>query len=81
MASLESITSFFGWFTVVCVGVYILTAMGVFLARGLIVSMNTRLFGISEEQVLSYTFAYVGNFKIAITLLAFCPWLALKLMA
>jgi hypothetical protein len=81
MASLESLTTFFGWLTVVNVGIYILTALGVVAFRKLMVSMNTRMFGISEEHVMATAFAYVGNFKLAIILLAFAPWLALTLMA
>lgn len=80
MASLDTLTTFFGWLTIVCVGIYILTALGIFLLRGFMVRVNTRLFGIEEEAVLRYAFAYVGNFKLAITVLAFAPWLALTLM-
>ena len=81
MTTLESLTEFFGWLTVVNLGIYILTVLGVMTMRGLLVSVNTRIFGASEEDIKREAFAYVGRYKLAITLFAFTPWLALTLMA
>ena len=80
MATQAALTSFFGWFTIVLMAFYLLTVIGIFLFRGLMTGMSTKLFGISEEQVLVYAYQYVGSFKLAILLLAFAPWVTLKLM-
>jgi hypothetical protein len=80
MMSPETLTAFFGWLTVVNMGIYVLTAIGVFAFRGFMVRMNARLFGLGEEQIMAATFNYVANFKLAIILFAFAPWLALTLM-
>jgi len=81
MPSIETMTAFFGWLTVVNVGIYALTALGIATMRGWLVSLNTRLFGIADDEVRRMTFAYVGHFKLAIIIFAFAPWVALKLMA
>ena len=81
MASMEALTSFFGWLTLVNIAVYMLTVLGIVTMRGFMLSMNTRLFGISEEEVSNKTFDYVARFKLYITVFAFAPWAALKLMA
>ena len=81
MVSLETLTAFFGWLTIVNLGVYALTAIMIMLFRGLMVRMNARLFGLSEERIMTSVFEWVARFKLAIILFAFAPWLALKLMA
>ena len=81
MTSIEFLTSFFGWFTIVNIGIYIIVALSVLTMRDFMVRTNTRMFGLTEEDVKRATFTYVGNYKLAITVLAFAPWLALKLMA
>ena len=81
MISIESTTEFFGWLTIANIGIYVLTAVGIASLRGFMVSMNTRIFGIAADDVRRMSFAYVAAYKLAITLFAFTPWLALKLMA
>ncbi|MEO1201738.1 MAG: DUF6868 family protein [Pseudomonadota bacterium] len=81
MSTLESLTSFFGWFTIVNVGLYIVIALAVMTMRDFMVGINAKLFGIPADDVKRYSFAYIGNYKLAITFFAFAPWVALKLMA
>ena len=78
--SIEAWTEFFGWCTVLNIGLYLLTIAGLSLARGLAARINARIFGISEEEVLRGAFRYVANYKLAITLFCFVPWLALTIM-
>ncbi len=40
-----------------------------------------RIFSISEENVSRVSFQYVGAYKLAITILCFIPYVALKLMS
>lgn len=77
----ESLASFFGWCTVVHVAIYLLTVVSLFFFRKTAMKINARIFGISEDDVATMTFQYVGNFKLATTVLAFAPYVALRLMS
>ena len=81
MISIESMISFFGWCTVVNIGIYLITVVTLATMRGWAYRTNAAIFGISEDEVARITFQYVGAYKLAITVLCFAPWLALKLMA
>jgi hypothetical protein len=81
MNSIETWTSFFGWMTIVNMGIYLITVLALMVLRGFAYRTNARIFGISEADVAKETFHYVGSYKLAITVLCFAPWLALKLMA
>jgi len=81
MNALETWTAFFGWLTIVTIGIYLITVTALYLMRGFAYRMNARVFGISEEEVGKTTFRYVGAFKLLITVFCFSPWLAMKLMA
>ena len=81
MKTPEIWTTFFGWLTIINIGIYLITVTALYLMRGFAYRMNARVFGISEEEVGNTTFKYVGAFKLLITVFCFAPWLALKLMA
>ena len=81
MNSIETWTAFFGWCTVINIGIYILTAAGVTLTRGLVYRINGRLFNLSEQDIARVSFQYVAAYKLMITVFCFVPWLALKLMS
>lgn len=81
MGSIEAWAEFFGWCTVLNMGLYLLTVGALSTVRGLAARINARIFGISEEEVLRVAFGYVGLYKLAITMLCFVPWLALVIMS
>ena len=81
MNSTETWTSFFGWMTVVNIGIYLVIVIALWTMRDFAYRMNARIFKISEADVAKETFRYVGFYKLAITVFCFAPWLSLKLMA
>jgi len=80
MTELHSWTTFFGWLTVINIGIYLITVIAVTLLRGFAYRTNAKIFRISEEEVAKTTFKYVGAYKLLITVFCFAPWVALKLM-
>ena len=80
MNSIETITEFFGWCTVINIGIYLLTVASVTLFRNTAMRMNARMFAVSEEDVRHVTFQYIAHYKLAITVLCFVPYIALKVM-
>ncbi len=81
MNTMEMITNFFGWCTVLNMGMYLLTIVALITMRGFVVRTNAKIFGIKEDEVARMTFSYVGNYKLAIIVLCFIPYVALKMMA
>lgn len=81
MNSIETWTTFFGWLTVVNIGIYLIVALALLGMRSFVYSMNSKMFKISEADVAKESFRYVAFYKLAITVFCFAPWLALKFMA
>ena len=81
MNSIEFWTAFFGWCTVVNIGIYLITVTALWLMRGFAYRMNARIFALEEADIARTTFQYVGAYKLLITVFCFAPWLALKLMS
>ena len=81
MNSIDTLAEFFGWCTVINIGIYLLTVVALAAFRSLVLRINARIFSISEEDVARVSFQYVGNYKLAITVLCFVPYVALELMS
>lgn len=81
MASMESMTEFFGWMTVISVGVYLLTVIGLILGRTMAFRISAKMFGVPEETVALVSFQYVAAYKLIIITLFFTPYVALKMMS
>ncbi len=81
MNSIDTLAEFFGWCTVINFGIYLLTVVSLMLFRGMVLRINARIFAISEEEVARLSFQYVGIYKLAITVLCFTPYVALKIMS
>jgi len=81
MNSIDVWAEFFGWCTVINMAIYLLTVVSITLFKGLVLRANMRIFSINEEDVSRVSFQYVGAYKLAITVLCFTPYIALKLMS
>jgi len=81
MNSLQTWTTFFGWLTVINIGIYLITAIALIAMRSFAYRLIAKLFDINEEEVAKTSFKYVGAYKLLIIVFCFAPWLALRLMA
>ena len=81
MNSIATLTEFFGWCTVINIGIYLLTIVGLTLMRGMALRINVKLFSIDEETFSRVSFQYVAAYKLAITVLCFVPYIALKILS
>jgi len=81
MNSIDTLATFFGWCTVINFGIYLLTVVGLTLFRGMALRINARIFAITEEEFSRVGFQYVGAYKLAITVLCFTPYVALKIIS
>ncbi len=81
MNSIDTLAEFFGWCTAINFGIYLLTVVSLTMFRGMVLRVNAKVFSISEEDVSRVSFQYVGAYKLAITVLCFTPYVALKIMS
>ena len=81
MNDLATWTTFFGWMTIINIGIYLISLGAVTAMRGFAYRTNAKIFGISEEEVARTTFKYIGAYKLLITVFCFAPWVTLKILA
>jgi len=81
MNTIDTWTAFFGWCTVINIGIYLLTVFALTAMRDFVYRINGKIFKISEEDVARVSFQYVGAYKLIITVFCFVPWVALKVMS
>lgn len=81
MISLEQITAFFGWTTVINFVFLLVSAIIVIAMRESISRVHGRMFGLETADLSRAYFQYVAQYKIAIVVFSLAPYVALKLMA
>ncbi|KUJ73025.1 hypothetical protein AVO41_00295 [Thiomicrospira sp. WB1] len=79
--TMETLTEFFGWASVINVAILLLSTLSVIAFRGAITGLHARLFGLDETDLGRAYFQYLAQYKIAIIVLNIAPYFALKLMA
>lgn len=81
MNSMESVTAFFGWCTVINFGLLILAGVMLMSMRQTIMGIHARIFGVAPEALNAMYLRYLAYFKIGAIVFSFTPWLALKIMS
>ncbi len=80
MNTIESITRFLGWCSVLNIGLLMLSSLAVMCLREQIATTHMRFFGMVKEDILSGYFQYLAHYKIATIVLSIVPYFALKIM-
>ena len=80
MFSIEQLTAFFGWCTVINMGLLIFTTLLLIVLKDPISSVHSRLLGLDKDKLQDLYMNYLAHFKIAIIMLNITPYIALKLM-
>ena len=80
MSSIETLREFLGWCTVINMGWLIVTSVFLGPMRGMIAGIHSKMFGLSEDDLLRSYFGYVAQYKIAVIVFNFVPYIALVLM-
>ena len=81
MNSLETLTTFFGWTTVINFVLLGVSSIMVIAMRGSISRMHGQMFGLESADLSRAYFQYIAQYKIAIIVFSLTPYAALKLMA
>ena len=77
---INQITVFLGWCTVINLSIYAFSALLLFAFKNLIINLHSQLSGVNASKLPTLYFQYLANYKIAIIVLNFVPYIALKMM-
>ncbi|MHC4995485.1 MAG: DUF6868 family protein [Planctomycetota bacterium] len=80
MADLETLTAFFGWCTVLLVGILILSSLLVATLGRKMASKRARVFRVDETFMLQTFVHCLTQLKMLVFVLGVVPYCALKLM-
>lgn len=78
--TLDTLTTFFGWMTILNFGFLIATTVALTAFRPVVVRIHNRLTGLDEKDLNRAYFGYLSNYKVLALVTSFVPYLALKLM-
>ena len=81
MNSLEAVTAFFGWTTVINFVLLFVSSIMVITMRRAISRIHGKMFGLETADLSRAYFQYIAQYKIAIIVFSLTPYIALKLMA
>ena len=81
MIDLSSLTEFLGWSLAINFFILLLVTALVCTARPFILPLHQQLLGINEDELLRLYANYLSQYKIAVFVLNFTPYCALKIMA
>ena len=80
MSSLETLRAFFGWCTIINMGLLMVTSVFVGPMRAMVMGIHGKMFGLSEGDLLRAYFQYVAHYKIAVVVFNLVPYIALVIM-
>jgi hypothetical protein len=78
---IESLTQFFAWCAAINIGFLLLATLFLALLRGFALSVHTKMFALSKEDVLRAYFQYLAQYKIVALVFSVVPYIALRLMS
>ncbi|ADE54414.1 DUF6868 family protein [Coraliomargarita akajimensis] len=78
---IENLRQFFGWCTVINLGILVLSSIGMIALREWITAIHARLFGIEASCLAEQYFRYLANYKILVLVFNLVPYLALRIVA
>jgi hypothetical protein len=78
--SIEQLTSFFAWCTLLNMAFLISATIALCAMRGFAMSIHSRMFGVSTSDLPNIYFKYLAYFKIAVIVFNLTPYLALRII-
>lgn len=81
MLDITTLTSFFGWCSVINIGLLTFTTAILWLLGDWARSIQSRMFSVDKDTLSDLYITWLGNFKLAIIVFNIVPYFALKLMA
>jgi len=79
--TLEAVTAFFGWTTVINFVLLVVLTIMVITVRGSISRILGKMFGLETADLSRAYFQYIAQYEIAIIVFSLMPYIALKIIA
>ena len=79
--TIETLTAFFGWCTLINSGILAFSTVALFIGRKSIPKIHASMFGLQESTLAPAYFQYLAQFKIITITLNLAPYIALKILA
>ncbi len=80
MIGVNELTTFFGWCTVINIGVYLFSAFFIIVFKNFTINLHSKIVGVEASELPNMYFKFLGNYKIGMLLLNLTPYISLKLM-
>lgn len=80
MMTMDTLTTFLGWSSVINISLLSLSAAIISIWKEPIARLHSKLFGLNPDEVKLIYFQYLGIYKIAILMLNLAPYVALKII-
>ena len=77
MMSAETLREFLGWCTVINFAALLVAIIGIGLLRGAMLSIHSKMFRLSEEDLSRAYFQYLAQYKLGIVIFNLVPYIAL----
>jgi len=81
MTSLQTVTAFFGWTTLINFVLLAVSTIAVVALRGFISRVHAKMFGVDPVDMSRDYVRYIAQYKIAIIVFSLTPYVALKFMS
>ena len=81
MTSLQTVTAFFGWTTVINFVLLAISTIALIAMRGFISRVHAKMFGLDPEDVSRDYVRYLAQYKIAIIVFSLVPYITLRIMS
>ncbi len=81
MNSIETLTTFLGWCIAINFGMLMVASIMLAFMRGGMSKIHGKMFELSDADLSRAYFQYLAQYKIAILVLNFVPYISLKLMS
>jgi len=80
MISIDTVREFFGWCTVINIGILLIATIFIACARGTITTIHSKLFKLNDTDLSHAYFQFLGQYKLAIYVFNLVPYIALRIM-
>ena len=80
MITLTQLNELLGWAALLNISILVLATLLLSVMRTTIISIHSKMFNISENELSIIYFKYLANYKILTTVFILVPYIALKIM-
>ncbi len=79
--SIEELTSFLGWCSVINMGVLVFSTIMLALMKDVAINMHSKIFSLNPQILPPIYFRYLGNLKLLVIVFNLAPYIALKIIS